>query len=63
MFDLSILLLPVTKTLEERLLDRWVKHEFSVKEAREKANSNDIPNAKYVLANSGEADIVISEFT
>jgi pantothenate kinase len=60
-FDLSVLLLPPTKLLEERLIARWLTHGCDPEDAKAKAYSNDIPNAKYVLANSAEADLNLPE--
>ncbi|MGB7286311.1 MAG: nucleoside triphosphate hydrolase [Salaquimonas sp.] len=60
-FDLSVLLLPPTKLLENRLITRWLTHGYQPEEAKTKAHSNDIPNAKYVLSNSADADLNLSE--
>lgn len=51
-FDFPIFLLPKTETLEKRLIGRWLDHGFPLENAKTKAYSNDIPNAKFVLANS-----------
>lgn len=60
-FDMSIFLLPKTKLLKERLISRWLKHGYPQKEAEEKAYANDIPNAKFVLANSAYIDLTFEE--
>lgn len=60
-FDMSIFLLPKTKLLEERLIDRWLKHGYPQKEAEEKAYANDIPNAKFILANSAYIELTFEE--
>jgi len=61
MFDLSVMLKPEGKTLEKRLISRWEKHAHSEQEAKVRAYSNDIPNAKYALAHSMQADITVVE--
>lgn len=55
-FDLPIFLLPKTDILESRLTRRWTDEGFSMEDAKTKAYSNDIPNAKSVLANSAYVD-------
>ena len=61
MFDLSVMLTPEEKTLEKRLISRWEKYAHSEQEAKVRAYSNDIPNAKYALAHSMQADITAVE--
>jgi len=61
LFDLPIMLLPKTKTLEKRLIDRWLDNGHSPDAAKARAYSNDIPNAKYVLANSAYVDLTFEE--
>ncbi len=61
MFDLSVMLTPEEKTLEKRLIARWEKYGHSEEEAKVRAFSNDIPNAKYALANSMQADVTVVE--
>jgi len=45
------------KTLEERLVQRWLDHDHSETEARRRAQGNDLPNAQLVLSASGKADL------
>jgi pantothenate kinase len=61
LFDLSVMLTPEEKTLEKRLISRWQKYGHSHQEAEVRAYSNDIPNAKYALANSIQADVTVVE--
>jgi pantothenate kinase len=61
MFDLSVMLTTEEKTLEKRLVSRWKKYGHSEEEAKVRAYSNDIPNAKYALTNSKRADITVVE--
>jgi pantothenate kinase len=60
LFDLSIMLIPEEETLKKRLINRWEKQGYSQQEAKVRAFSNDIPNAKYTLANSIQADISVA---
>ena len=59
-FDLTIFLNPGIEILERRLIQRWLDHDHTHEEAVQRARSNDIPNAEYVLENSARADIDIS---
>lgn len=61
LFDLPIFLLPKTNELEHRLMKRWLDQGFNVEQARDRAYLNDIPNAKYVLANSAFIDLTLEE--
>lgn len=51
-FDFTVFLSVSEQILEERLVERWLAHGFSEVDAREKAESNDLPNANYVIHNS-----------
>ena len=62
-FDLPIIILPKTEILEKRLIDRWLEQGFSLENAKTKAYSNDIPNAKSVLANSAYVDHTYEEIS
>ncbi|WP_082114118.1 nucleoside triphosphate hydrolase [Kiloniella litopenaei] len=57
--DLSVFLKVPMKTLEERLIKRWLDHGFARELATKRALSNDIPNAHLVNQNSLPADIVL----
>jgi len=57
MFDLTVSLKVPLDELERRLIDRWLNLGYSYGRAREKALSNDIPNARRVVAGSRRADI------
>jgi len=45
--------------LERRLVDRWLGFGFDAETARNRALSNDIPNAELVAAQSREADFIV----
>lgn len=62
-FDLPIFILPKTQILENRLIERWTDQGFSLEDAKTKAYSNDIPNAKFVLANSAYVDHTYEEIS
>lgn len=59
LFDLTIALDVPEPELERRLIRRWLDHGFAPDQARDKALSNDIPNARRVLRESAPAEIVI----
>ena len=54
---LSVLLSAPLDTLEKRLTDRWLNHGHDARQARARALSNDIPNARFVLENSISPDL------
>ena len=47
--------------LEDRLVRRWLDHGHDAKTARERALSNDIPNARRILRKRLPADLVLTE--
>ncbi len=57
LFHLSVMLDVPLQTLESRLIQRWVDHGLSPEAARERALSNDIPNARLVLEESTGAHL------
>ena len=61
LFDVTVFLDPGIETLRKRLIDRWLDHDHTPEQAEKRAAENDIPNAEYVVANSGEADIVLTD--
>lgn len=60
LFDLTVFLQVPEAELERRLVQRWLDHGFSADAARAKAQSNDIPNARRVVANARPAQIVLT---
>jgi len=59
-FDLSIALDVDAQELEARLVQRWLTYGLDLNAARARAVSNDMPNARRVLAHSRPADFVVS---
>ena len=59
-FDLSIFIRPSIRTLEERLIERWLNYGFDRAAAENKASGNDIPNARTILDSSIQADLSFS---
>ena len=60
-FDISVFLNPGLEVLEERLVERWLDHGLDPEAARDRALSNDIPNARHVLQHSTVADVTITQ--
>lgn len=54
---LSVMMDVPMETLEERLIQRWLDHGLDPEAARQRALSNDIPNARLVLKESAEAHV------
>lgn len=52
LYDEVIFLNPGMAVLEQRLIGRWLAHGMDEQAARLRAESNDLPNAEYVLAHS-----------
>lgn len=57
LFDFTVFLDVAQPVLEHRLVERWLRHGHSPDEAAERAFSNDIPNARRVLARRRSADV------
>ncbi len=57
LFDLRIMLDVPLETLESRLIQRWLDHGHDEKTARQRALSNDLPNAHVVLQESAVPDV------
>ncbi len=58
-FDFSIFLKPDIETIEHRLIERWLENGYDRDGAKQRAFSNDIPNAEHVLQSSVSADLNI----
>ncbi len=58
-FDLSVFINPGEEELKKRLIQRWLDNNHTHAQAVERAHSNDIPNAKFVLKHSDNADILL----
>lgn len=59
LFDFTIYLSVPLDELERRLVKRWLDHGFDMNYATNWIASNDLPNIKEVISNSGPADLVI----
>ncbi|MGQ7844784.1 hypothetical protein ACUNV4_09920 [Granulosicoccus sp. 3-233] len=57
LFHLSVMLDVPLQTLEERLVQRWLYHGLEPEAARQRALSNDIPNARIVQEESTGAHL------
>ncbi len=60
LWDFSVRIDVPFQILRQRLLQRWLDHDYSQAEAAEKAGSNDLPNAKLVKEKSLQCDVVIA---
>ena len=58
-WDFSVFFSVPMADLEKRLLQRWIDLGLGETVAREKVHGNDLPNARFVLENSLEADLMI----
>lgn len=59
-FDLTVFLDVPEEELERRLIQRWLDHGLDPDAARARALSNDIPNARLVVAESVDGDVIVS---
>lgn len=59
-WDLTVFLDVDREELERRLIQRWLDHGHDPSAARARALSNDIPNARRVLAESRPADVRVA---
>ena len=58
-WDQTIFINPGIDTLEQRLLNRWLRYGLDTQDAKKRTLSNDLPNARYVLEKSSDSDIQI----
>ena len=58
-WDQTIFINPGIDTLEQRLLNRWLKHGLDSQDAKKRTLSNDLQNARYVLENSSDSDVQV----
>ena len=56
LFDVAVLLEVPERVLEERLMARWQHYELPPEEITARVNENDLPNGRYVTAESGGED-------
>ena len=59
MFDVRVFLQVPEETLLQRLVQRWIDHDHTPEDALNRAESNDIPNARLVSELTLEADFII----
>ncbi len=60
LFDSTVLMKEPISLLEERLIQRWLDHDHTQEQAEQRAHSNDLPNAKYVIEHSVKATYELS---
>lgn len=58
-YDLTLALDVAEAELERRLIQRWIDHGHDPQAAKDRALSNDIPNARRVLQDSVPADLTL----
>jgi pantothenate kinase len=61
LFDYSIFVEVERPELERRLVERWLDHDHTEDQARQRVTSNDLPNADRVLARRRAADLVMRQ--
>lgn len=61
LWDLTVFLDVPEAELERRLVARWLHHGLDPAAARHRAEANDLPNARIVVARSAPADLRLSE--
>ncbi len=59
-WDLTVFLDVPEATLRQRLIDRWLTHGLDPKAAEDRAEANDLPNARRVIGNLVAPDIVLT---
>ncbi|SNT01940.1 nucleoside triphosphate hydrolase [Antarctobacter heliothermus] len=61
LWDATVFLEVPEAELERRLISRWLGYGYAPEDARQKALSNDIPNARRVLAGRAPVDVVVHQ--
>lgn len=59
LWDFTILLDVPMEELERRLIRRWLDHGHDADSARQRAEKNDLPNARYMVQNSVTPDLTL----
>lgn len=59
--DLTFMVDVAFNTLQLRLIRRWLDHGHTPQQAADRAYRNDIPNAKTVINESMDADVIIAD--
>jgi pantothenate kinase len=59
MFDVTVAIDEPEDILRQRLIERWQSYGLTPPEIKAKVEGNDLPNGRYVWANSGPADFVL----
>ena len=59
-FDCTVKIVTPIEILEQRLVARWRGYKLPEAEVQRKVGENDLPNARFVIDNSGEADFSIA---
>jgi len=62
MFDLTIFVGPEEDVLRARLMERWVHYGLDDAGIAWKLDGNDLPNGRFIIANSRKADIRLETF-
>ena len=60
MFDMMVEIDAPEDVLRQRLVERWAGFGLSPAEIKAKVEENDLPNGRFVLANNGPAEYVLS---
>ncbi|PWE48154.1 uridine kinase [Thioclava sp. NG1] len=60
LFDATVMLAPPMEVLKSRLVARWIEHGLSPEDALARASRNDLENARRVLEQSVEADLILT---
>ncbi|WGT51530.1 uridine kinase [Thioclava nitratireducens] len=60
LFDATVMLAPPMEVLKARLVARWIEHGLSPEDALARASRNDLENARRVLEQSVEADLLLT---
>jgi pantothenate kinase len=59
MFDITLAVDVPEDILRQRLIERWRSYRLTSPEIEAKVEGNDLPNGRYVIANSAPADFVL----
>jgi pantothenate kinase len=59
MWSLGVFVKPSLGLIDSRLRQRWIENDMSEEEAEIRIQTNDLPNAQYVLENSDFEDALI----
>ena len=62
-FDYTVMIETPLREIEDRMIERWLKHGFSAEDAATRIQENDLSNVNIVTEHSRKADFILTQAT